>query len=241
MANPRAAAHLAADDHADVLLRLGLVDQSVRGVIHPGRQHREHDLPKRPSRSSWAPSGTSSSGSASTPPCSGSRRPTRAPTEPGSVSQTLDGRQRSGLRGRGVGRILPRWKIFAGYTYPQHAGRSSPGTSRPASRSRARTCRASPEQLEPVDDLRHHGPAGRSAAGPSTSSKRCANTTNPNDVARLRHAATLTVGVPALVKNVELRMNVLNISDERYFEQVYPGPRRPGRRPDVPVHGHLRF
>ena len=38
--------------------------------------------------------------------------------EPGSLEQTLDGKQRSqGFEIEAVGRLLPNWNLFAGYTY----------------------------------------------------------------------------------------------------------------------------
>jgi catecholate siderophore receptor len=57
-------------------------------------------------------------------------------------------------------------------------------------------------------------------------SPRAANNVNTNWVGG--HAKGDVTVAYRPIKNVELRMNVVNISDTRYFEQVYQGHTVPG-------------
>ena len=77
-------------------------------------------------------------------------------------------------------------------------------------------------------------PSGRSAAAINYVSQREANANNTNMLPGYAKGDMTVAYYPW--KNTEFRLNVLNISDTRYFDQVYQGHAPPAPGPDLPVH-----
>ena len=117
----------------------GTVVQPVGGGADPRREHRQHAARRGRSPTSWARSGSSCENRLSLNTALFRIEKTDARTaEPGSLVQTLDGKQRSqGFEIEVVGRPLPNWNIFAGYTYLDTKVLRVQGRARAASRSRA--------------------------------------------------------------------------------------------------------
>ena len=192
-------------------------------------------------RSRSAASGTSSSGPACVPPGSTSKK-TDAPHPP---SRAPRSRRPDG--GAAVNRI----RGGGHRPDPCRAGTSTRATrslakvtrvegSRPAFRSRARSCRARPRAARACGPPSASSIAGRWAAAPSIDRPALGQQqqhhrgAGPRD--RRGHA-----GVPAHQER-RARLNVINISDASYYEQVYQGHTVPGgRKPDVPVQRELRL
>ena len=147
-------------------------------------------------------------------------------SEPGSTIQTLDGRQRSqGFELEVAGRILPRWNMYAGYTFLDTRVIESNDVQGgvPVEGKRLPSAPESSFSLWTTYDLFDRWQIG---GGVLYVGKRWANNNNTNQVPGYAVGEATVAFRP--VKNVELRMNVINISDASYYEQVYQGHTVPG-------------
>jgi catecholate siderophore receptor len=149
--------------------------------------------------------------------------------EPGSLVQTLDGKQRSqGFEIEVVGRLLPNWNVFAGYTYLDTKVLESKDVQGGVPVQGKRLI-AAPEHsvtLWTTYDITREWQVG---GGMVYASERASNTSNTNTLPGYAKGDFTLAYFPW--KNTEFRMNVLNISNERYFDQVYQAhtPPAPGR------------
>jgi catecholate siderophore receptor len=159
--------------------------------------------------------------------------------EPGSPIQTVDGRQRSqGFEIEAVGRLLPNWNLFAGYTYLDTKVLESKDVQGGVPVQGKRLI-AAPEHsitLWTTYDLAAQWQVG---GGMTYASERASNTSNTNTLPGYAKGDLTLAHFPW--KSTEFRMNVLNISNERYFDQVYQAhtPPAPGRT--VLFTGNFRF
>jgi catecholate siderophore receptor len=146
--------------------------------------------------------------------------------EPGSPEQTLDGQQQSrGFEIEAVGRLLPNWSLLAAYTYLDTEVVESKDVAGgiPAE---GKQLIAAPEHsvtLWTTYDITSQWQVG---GGATYVSPRAANNVNSIWVGGYAKGDVTVAYRPT--KWMELRMNVLNISDTRYFEQVYQGHTVPG-------------
>ena len=149
--------------------------------------------------------------------------------EPGSVEQTLDGKQRSqGFELEVIGRPLPSWTVFASYMYLDTEVLESKDVQGgvPVKGKRLIAAPENSFSLWTTYDFLTYWQVG---AGVTYVSERAANTSNTNTLSSYVKADLTLAFFPW--KNTELRLNVLNISNERYFDQVYQAhtPPAPGR------------
>jgi catecholate siderophore receptor len=146
--------------------------------------------------------------------------------EPGSTEQTLDGRQRSqGFEIEAVGRLLPGWSVLAAYTY-LHTDVLQSNDVVSGIPVKGKQLIAAPEHSATLWTTYDITPAWQIGGGATYVGRRAANNVNTNFVpGYVKADATVAYRV---TRNIELRMNVLNISDSRYFEQVYQGHTVPG-------------
>jgi catecholate siderophore receptor len=146
--------------------------------------------------------------------------------EPGSPIQTLDGKQRSqGFELEAVGRILPRWNVFAAYTYLDTEVVESNDVAGGV-RIEGKRLIVAPENtftLWTTYDFLERFQVG---GGVTYVDSRFGNTANTNEAPSYVKGDVTLAYRPT--KNTEVRLNVLNISDERYYDQVYQAHIVPG-------------
>ena len=146
--------------------------------------------------------------------------------EPGSLEQTLDGKQRAqGFELEVVGRLLPGWSLLAAYTYLDTEVLESKNFTAGLP-VKGQHLIAAPEHSGTLWTTYDLTPEWQIGGGVTYVSPRAANDVNTNVLPGYVKADT-TVAY-RVNKNVELRFNVLNIADTRFFEQVYQGHTVPG-------------
>lgn len=149
--------------------------------------------------------------------------------EPGSLFQTLDGKQQSqGFEVELIGRPLPNWNLWTGYTYLDARVLQSDDVQGGIA-VQGKQLIAAPENSFTLWTTYDITPKWQVGGGVIAVSKRYANANNTN-VLPAYAKGDLTVAYYPW-KNTEFRLNLLNISDARYFDQVYQGhvPPAPGR------------
>ena len=159
--------------------------------------------------------------------------------EPGSLEQTLDGRQRSqGFEIEAIGRLLPSWNLFAGYTYLDTKVLESKDVQGGIPVQGKRLI-AAPEHSISLWTTYDLTPQWQVGGGMTYIGERAANGNNTNKLLGYGKGDFTVAYFPW--KNTELRLNVLNVTDERYFDSVYQGhtPPAPGRT--VLFTGNVRF
>jgi catecholate siderophore receptor len=142
---------------------------------------------------------------------------------------TLDGEQRvQGFELEVVGRILPRWNIFAGYTFLDSEVLESKEINNgvPVKGKELANTPTHSASLWTTYDITDKWQVG---GGLTFVGSRFGDNGNTNEVPS-HVLGDLTVAYK-LTRNVELRLNVLNVGDTKYFQQVYqahvvPGPGR---------------
>jgi catecholate siderophore receptor len=160
-------------------------------------------------------------------------------TDPVLGIQVLEGEQRvRGFELELTGRPLPRWNVFAGYTYLDSrvlkANEVSAGI--PVEGKRIQNVPENSFSLWSTYDITDRWQVG---GGVFYVDQRFANNVNTN-VAPAYVRADLTVAYRPF-KPLELRMNVLNLADEVYFDQVHPAHVVPGAARTFLFTGTLRF
>jgi catecholate siderophore receptor len=160
-------------------------------------------------------------------------------TDPALGVQVLEGRQRvRGFELEAIGRIRPAWNIFAGYTYLDsrvlEALEVTGGI--PVKGKRIQNVPENTFSLWTTYDLTDQWQVG---GGVIYVDQRFANTTNVN-VAPSYVRADLTVAYRP-IKPLELRMNVINLADQVYFDQVHPSHIVPGAARTFLFTGTWRF
>jgi catecholate siderophore receptor len=149
--------------------------------------------------------------------------------EPGSLEQTLDGQQRSqGFEIEVTGRPLPNWNLFAGYTFLDTEVLESKDVQAgiPVQGKRLIAAPQNSFTLWTTYDL---GAQWQVGGGVTYVSQRFSNGNNTNSLPGYAKGDLTVAYFPW--KSTELRLNLLNVSDARYFDQVYQGhaPPAPGR------------
>ena len=160
-------------------------------------------------------------------------------TEPGSTIQTLDGKQRStGFEVEATGRILPRWNIYAGYTFLSTRVLESKDVQGgiPIQGKELPSAPQSSASLWTTVDLFDRWQVG---GGAIYVGQRWANNNNTIKVPGYAIGEATLAFRP--IKNIELRLNVINISDASYYEQVYQGHTVPGAGRTFLFSGNFAF
>ncbi len=160
-------------------------------------------------------------------------------TDPALGVQVLEGRQRvRGFELEAIGRLLPAWNIFAGYTYLDsrviEALEVTGGIL--VKGKRIQNVPENTFSLWSTYDITEQWQVG---GGVIYVDQRFANTTNVN-VAPGYVRADMTVAYRP-IKPLELRMNVINLADEVYFDQVHPSHVVPGAARTFLFTGTWRF
>jgi catecholate siderophore receptor len=160
-------------------------------------------------------------------------------TDPALGVQVLEGRQRvRGFELEAIGRILPAWNIFAGYTYLDSRVLEALEVTRgiPVKGKRIQNVPENTFSLWTTYDITDQWQVG---GGVIYVDQRFANTTNVN-VAPSYVRADLTVAYRP-IQPLELRANVINLADEVYFDQVHPSHVVPGAARTFLFTGTWRF
>jgi catecholate siderophore receptor len=160
-------------------------------------------------------------------------------TDPILGVQVLEGEQRvRGFELEVTGRPLPRWNIFAGYTYLDsrvlEALEVTGGI--PVKGKRIQNVPENTFSLWSTYDITEQWQVG---GGVFYVDQRFANNVNTN-VAPSYVRADLTVAYRP-IKPLELRMNIINLADTVYFDQVHPSHVVPGAARTFLFTGTVRF
>ena len=146
-------------------------------------------------------------------------------TDPVLGVQVTDGRQRvQRLRARGGGPDPAPAGTSSPATPTSTRASSSRSTSRPASRSRASASPTCPSTRRACGPPTTSRASGRWAAAPSSWTS--ATPTPTTSTRRRRYVRGDVTVAYRPIKPLELRFNILNVADERYFDA---GPSRPRR------------
>jgi catecholate siderophore receptor len=153
--------------------------------------------------------------------------------------QVNEGQQRvRGFEVSGVGKLLPNWNLFAGYTFLDSevidsldvvSGIRVQGKTIPNVAQHTAT-------LWTTYDITEQWQVG---GGAVYVGKRFANNVNTIEVPWYARGDLTVAYRPA--KQVELRANVINVSDERYVEQIHPGHGVPGAARTFLLTGTFSF
>ena len=160
-------------------------------------------------------------------------------TDPALGIMVLEGKQRvRGVELEAIGRILPAWNIFAGYTYLEakvlEALEVTAGI--PVKGKRIQNVPENTFSLWTTYDIT---PQWQVGGGVIYVDQRFANNINVN-IAPGYVRADMTVAYKP-IKPLELRMNVINLADEVYFDQVHPSHVVPGAARTFLFTGTWRF
>jgi catecholate siderophore receptor len=160
-------------------------------------------------------------------------------TDPALGVMVLEGRQRvRGFELEAIGRILPAWNIFAGYTYLDSRVLEALEVTNgiPVKGKRIQNVPENTFSLWTTYDITEQWQVG---GGVVYVDQRFANTTNVNRAPSYVRADLTAAYRP--IKPLELRMNIINLSDEVYFDQVHPSHVVPGAARTFLFTGTWRF
>jgi catecholate siderophore receptor len=147
-------------------------------------------------------------------------------TDPALGVMINEGKQRvRGFEVSGVGTILPRWNLFAGYTYLDSEVVDSLDvvTGIPVKGKEIPNVARHTATLWTTWDITHQWQVG---GGAFYSSSRFANNINTIEVPWYARGDVTVAYRP--IKSLELRGNIINVSDERYTDAVHPSHAVPG-------------
>lgn len=147
-------------------------------------------------------------------------------TDPATGIQENEGKQRvRGFEAEVVGTILPRWNIFAGYTYlnSRILEAKDVASGIPVEGKRGINVPEHTASLWTTVDI---GDRWQVGGGAVFVDRRYANNINTNKVPSYARGDATVAFRP--FSQFELRMNILNVSNELYFDQVAGGQAVPG-------------
>ena len=147
-------------------------------------------------------------------------------TDPALGVMVNEGTQRvRGFEVSGAGTILPRWNIFAGYTFlgTEVVESLDVVTGIPVEGKEIPNVARHTATLWTTWDITDQWQVG---GGAFYSSRRFANNINTIEVPRYARGNVTVAYRP--VKSFELRANIINVSDERYTDGVHPSHAIPG-------------
>jgi catecholate siderophore receptor len=147
-------------------------------------------------------------------------------TDPATGIMVLDGKQRvDGFEVEAVGRPLPSWNIFVNYTYLDSVTLESKDVNAGVAVQGKRLPNV-PEHSAGLWTTWDITPRWQMGGGITFMTNRLANTGGTIEVPG--HVLGDVTVAYRPTKNTEVRMNILNISDERYYAQVYQAHVVPG-------------
>ena len=160
-------------------------------------------------------------------------------TDPVLGIQVTDGKQRvQGFEFEVVGRVLPGWNVFLGYAYLDSRVLASLDVQNgvPVEGKRLANVPEHSASLWTTYDITSQWQVG---GGAFFVDKRYANTDNLNVVPSYVRGDVTVAYRP--IKPLELRFNVINISDEKYFDAIHPSHVIPGNARTFLLIGTWRF
>jgi catecholate siderophore receptor len=160
-------------------------------------------------------------------------------TDPVLGVQVTDGKQRvQGAELEVVGRVLPGWNVWLSYAYLDSRVLESMDiqTGVPVQGKRLANVPEHSASLWTTYDIT---PQWQVGGGAVFVDKRYANTDNLNVVPSYVRGDLTAAYRP--IKPLELRFNVINVSDERYFDAIHPSHVIPGNARTFLLTGTWRF
>jgi len=160
-------------------------------------------------------------------------------TDPELGVQVTEGKQRvQGVELEVVGRVLPGWNVWLSYTYLDSRILESLDVQSgiPIQGHRLANVPESSASLWTTYDF---NPQWQVGGGAVFVDRRLANNDNLNVVPSYVRGDASVAYRP--IKPLELRLNVINIADERYFDAIHPGHVIPGNARTFLLTGTWRF
>jgi catecholate siderophore receptor len=159
--------------------------------------------------------------------------------DPATGIQVLEGEQRvRGFELEAIGRPLPRWNVFAGYTYLDSRVTESLDINNgvPVKGKRIQNVPVNTLSLWTTYDINDRWQVG---GGVFVVDSRFADAGNTNEAPGYARGDITVAYRP--VSQLELRLNVINLTDETYFDQVHPAHIVPGAGRTFLFTGNVRF
>ncbi len=159
--------------------------------------------------------------------------------DPATGIQVLEGEQRvRGFELEAIGRPLPQWNIFAGYTYLDSRVTDSLDINNgvPVKGKRIANVPQNTFSLWTTYDITDQWQVG---GGVFVVDTRFADAGNTNEAPAYARGDVTVAYRP--IKQLELRLNVINITDETYYDQVHPAHIVPGAGRTWLFSGTVRF
>jgi catecholate siderophore receptor len=160
-------------------------------------------------------------------------------TDPDTLLQVLEGKQRvQGFEVGLTGRPLPRWNLFTGFTYLDSKVLESFDVQNgvPVEGKQLQNTPRYSATLWTSYDIGEQWQVG---TGVFYVSERFANTSNTNEVPKtVRWDATVAY---QFNKNIQLRLNAINLTDELYFDGIHPSHVVPGAGRTFILSGNFRY
>lgn len=153
--------------------------------------------------------------------------------------QVTDGKQRvQGFELEVVGRVLPGWNVWLSYAYLDSRILQSDDVQS-GIRVQGRRLANVPENSASLWTTYDFNPQWQVGGGAVFVDRRFANTDNLNVVPSYVRGDLSAAYRP--IKPLELRFNVINVADERYFDAIHPGHVVPGNSRTFFLTGTWRF
>jgi catecholate siderophore receptor len=160
-------------------------------------------------------------------------------TDPDTLLLVLEGKQRvQGFEVGLTGRPLPRWNLFTGFTYLDSKALESQDVQNgvPVQGKELQNVPRYSATLWTTYDI---GEKWQVGTGVFYLSERFANTSNTNEVPKtVRWDATVAY---QFNRNIQLRLNALNLTDELYFDGIHPSHVVPGAGRTFILSGNFRY
>jgi catecholate siderophore receptor len=160
-------------------------------------------------------------------------------TDPVTLLQVLEGKQRvQGFEVGLTGRPLPRWNLFTGFTYLDSKALESQDVQNGVS-VEGKQLQNTPRYSATLWTTYDIGEKWQVGTGVFYVSERFANTSNTNEVPKtVRWDATAAY---QFNKNIQLRFNAINLTDELYFDGIHPSHVVPGAGRTFILSGNFRY
>ena len=159
--------------------------------------------------------------------------------DPDTLLQVLEGKQRvQGFEVGLTGRPLPRWNLFTGFTYLDSRVLESFDVQNgvPVEGKQLQNTPRYSANLWTTYDI---GEKWQVGTGVFYVSERFANTSNTNEVPMtVRWDATVAY---QFNRNIQLRFNAINLTDELYFDGIHPSHVVPGAGRTFILSGNFRY
>jgi catecholate siderophore receptor len=159
--------------------------------------------------------------------------------DPDTLLQVLEGKQRvQGFELGLTGTPLPRWNVFTGFTYLDSKALESMDVQNgvPVQGKELQNVPRYSATLWTTYDIGEQWQVG---TGVFYVSERFANTSNTNEVPKtVRWDATVAY---QFNKNIQLRFNAINLTDELYFDGIHPSHVVPGAGRTFILSGNFRY